>query len=225
VLSAAALEQAVAGLFDAPGVRVALAPVDARAEFAHPEERAQVAAAVDKRQREFATGRRLAHALLAELGVAPAPLLSAADRAPLWPPGVVGSLCHSRDWCVVALAPARDVLSLGVDHEPATPMEPRLWRRILLPTEQGALERLPEAQRGLTAKLLFSAKECLYKAIAPQLREFVGFLEVEVALQPDERRFSARILDPARAARVRGALRGRYLVRPEGIFTALVLAD
>ncbi|GJM23226.1 MAG: 4'-phosphopantetheinyl transferase [Planctomycetota bacterium] len=223
MLSEVPLAEAVAQLFDVPSVRVAVAPLDDPFDFAFPAEQAQVARAVTKRQREFATGRRLAHALLDELGAAPAALLSGPDRAPLWPHGIVGSICHSREWCVAALAHARDVHSLGVDHEPATPLESRLWRRILLPSEHAALERLPESERGLTAKLLFSAKECLYKAIAPQLHEFVGFLEVELTLQPDTRRFSAVILDPARAARLRGALQGRYLIRPEGIFTALVL--
>ena len=57
----------VGDLFAAP-VRVASMPVDADPASLFDEERAAVARAVAKRQREFASGRRCARVLLAELG-------------------------------------------------------------------------------------------------------------------------------------------------------------
>lgn len=234
MLSTTPLEDALVGLFP-PGVRVAAAPLDTQPAFAHAEEAALVAGAVDKRQREVATGRRLAHALLEQLGVAEAPLLRGADRAPLWPTGVTGTITHSRELCVVAVADAREQRALGVDHEPATPLQPKLWRVVLRPDEKTWIESLPENQRGLTAKLVFSAKECLYKTIAAQLGEIIGFLEVELRLELEERtlvggvearsgRFTGVLVDPARAARVSGVLEGRALIRDEGLFTAMALS-
>lgn len=221
MLNPSDLAEALAPLFDAPEVRVAAAPLDHEPRFAHEEERACVARAVDKRRREFATGRRLAHELLAALGAPDEPLLPDARRAPRWPAGFTGSICHSREWCVVAVAPREAVLALGVDHEPATPLEDRLRRRILRPSELAVLEGLPPAERGLHAKLVFSAKECLYKAIAEQVGEIVGFLDVELRVDRVARRFVAELLKPEHAARAPGPLEGRYLLRDEGLFTVM----
>ena len=238
-----------------------------------------MAAAVDKRQREFATGRRLAHGLLTELGVGGGPLLPGRDRAPIWPDGVVGTISHSRAWCVVAAArgrvgaegaggnggnggngaggkgdgdgdgdaahggarrggaawdapgaaPAvrgsvRRFTSLGIDVEPATPLEAKLWRHVLLPCEQAWLATVAQPLRGVTGKLIFSAKETVYKAIAAQLGELIGFLDVEVTVDAAGERFHARLVDEARAARVPRALAGRYAVLDEGVFTAMALS-
>jgi 4'-phosphopantetheinyl transferase EntD len=179
-VTTAPLESAARALFGA-GVRVAAASIDAAERFAFDEERRAIARAVDSRRREFATGRRLAHALLGELGFAAAPLLPGADRAPLWPDGAVGSIAHDRRACVVAVAQRRDWRSLGIDLEPAEPLPDELWAQVLLPEERAALDRLP-ARRGVLARLVFSAKECAYKALAPHVRTILEFHDVRVDL-------------------------------------------
>jgi 4'-phosphopantetheinyl transferase EntD len=59
-----------------------------------PVELAFVARAVPQRRAEFATARHCARNALAELEVAPAPILTGANREPVWPHGFVGSITH-----------------------------------------------------------------------------------------------------------------------------------
>jgi 4'-phosphopantetheinyl transferase EntD len=192
----------LADLFEPP-VRVAASAIDADAADLLPEERACVARAVPARQREFATGRARARTLLAELGAPAVALLRDEDRVPRWPAGVVGSISHTRELCVVALAPAARVAALGVDVEPDEDLEPELWPRVATEAERAWLLAQPEAERGRLARALFSVKECVYKAAFPALRERWGFQEVSVALELAGERFRART--PA-AERVTGRL-------------------
>src|SRR4051812_2128234 len=59
------------------------------------EELEVVSRAVAKRKREFALGRMCAHRALSALGVPACGLPMAADRSPVWPSGIVGSITHS----------------------------------------------------------------------------------------------------------------------------------
>lgn len=197
----------LAGLLPPP-VLVAAAPIDAVAEFRHGAEAGAVSRAVDKRRREFATGRRLAHELLALLGCGDAPLLPGPSRAPLWPANVTGSMAHCRAGCVVALARCTDAAALGVDIEIATPLDEKLFRRVLTDAERRALEMLPSAERGLLAKAVFCAKEAVYKAIAARVGRVLEFGDVELDVAGLARIGAARGWPPASApSGADGALR------------------
>lgn len=145
-----------------------------------PAEQAAVAQAVPARRREFAAGRAGARRLLARLGLPPAALPAQPDRSPAWPSGVIGSIGHSAQLCVVAATRLGALLSLGVDVEPDAPLEDELWDTICSPRERAALERLPPAQRGAAARLHFCAKEAVYKCLHPVLRLPLEFHDVEL---------------------------------------------
>lgn len=156
-----------------------------------PEEEASIACAVEKRRREFAAGRLLAREALGRLGVAPGALPVGEGRAPRWPQGVVGSIAHTRGLCAVAVAHAgAAVAGLGVDVEPDVPLKDALLQRIALPAERDRLARAGDPAR--LGKLLFCAKEALYKAQYPATRTFLGFHDVELELDPATGRFSVR---------------------------------
>ena len=62
----------------------------------HPDEMAQVDAAVNSRRVEFATGRSCARRALARMGIREFVLRSnPVSRAPRWPAGVVGAITHT----------------------------------------------------------------------------------------------------------------------------------
>jgi 4'-phosphopantetheinyl transferase EntD len=166
----------------------------------HPDERALVERAVDKRRREFAAGRRCARTLLAQLGHPDRPLLRNDDRTPRWPDGLVGSISHSAELCVVAIAKRAAHASIGVDVEPDAALEPPIWRKICTPFELANLiEAAPAAERGRVARLVFSAKEATYKSVYPLLGKVFGFQDVELSIDFAQRRFTPR-LDAAIAA-------------------------
>lgn len=152
-----------------------------------PEEEALVARAVPKRQREFRKARECARAALSLLGVEGFPLLTGAQREPLWPEGIVGSVTHTEGLCAVAVATSRQYRSLGIDVERDEPMEAELARRICREEELAALQDLGWISPLAAARLVFSAKESLYKCQFPLTRSFVGFHEVAIELLPDGR--------------------------------------
>src|SRR5262249_50349452 len=95
--------------------------------------------------------------------------------APNWPVGLVGSLAHDASAAVAALASATDFMSVGIDIEPAEPLEPEL-----LDVVATADERKQLVNRQLGGRLLFTAKEAVYKAVYPLDRTFLDHHDVEV---------------------------------------------
>jgi 4'-phosphopantetheinyl transferase EntD len=148
-----------------------------------PEEQAAVAKAVPRRQVQHGAVRRLAREALAEIGVAPGPILSGERREPRWPVGVVGSLTHTVGYCAAAVARADEVLSVGIDAEGDAPLGPGLVRRLTQPDEVAALDWF-DADVGARAKALFSVKESIYKAWFPVTHRWLGFDDVEVRCRP-----------------------------------------
>ncbi len=145
-----------------------------------PEEAAAVSRAIPKRETEFAAGRHAAREALAQLGLEPMAIPQGADRAPVWPEGITGSISHCAHCCIAVAAHKADYQSLGVDVEPATPLDADLIDVICTPSEQAWLADQPNS--GLAAKLIFSAKEAFYKAQYPLTGEVIGFDAVTVAI-------------------------------------------
>ncbi len=193
----------------APNILVRVASFDADARFAHVEEERVVAHAIPARRREFATGRRLAHELLAELGHASAPLLPGKRRAPDWPAGVVGSISHARGIAAVALAPRPQFTAIGLDVEGAEALSPELIGAVLTAGERERYARLDGAL-GDWAKLDFCAKECVYKAWSPALAAVPEFTDVEIDFDAPGDRFTARLMPRAGMPFEAWMLRGRY---------------
>ena len=179
-------------LFDAD-VLTTSAPIAALMHKLLPEERTLVARAAPSRQHEFATGRVCAREVLARVGIADFPILRNDDRTPVWPDGIVGSISHTRDVCVVALAKRGDVLSIGIDVEGEESLEPDLWPIICTEAELQWLATRAPTERGRLAKALFSAKECTYKCLYPVMRIPLEFDDVEIDLDLESRRFHATL--------------------------------
>jgi len=226
----------VAGVPGPPVIAELLPPpvvvVDARGslpgEALLPEEEPLVARAVAKRRAEFTTVRTCARQALARLGLPPVPVLSGEKREPLWPPGVVGSLTHCAGYGAAAVAWATDVATVGIDAEPHAELPEGVLPRVSLPVERSQLRRLPAGVHW--DRLLFSAKESVYKAWYPLARCWLGFEDarLEFAPGPDASRgtFTAELLLPGmppvdgRPVRV---FPGRYAVADGLLATAVVL--
>lgn len=133
-------------------------------------------AAIPRRLAEFAAGRSAARMAMAGLGHPPQPIPTAPDRAPIWPAGLTGSITHSDRLCLAIIGRSTQWAGLGIDTEPAEPLDPALWPIILRP-EEG----LP-APDPATAKLIFSAKEAVYKAQYPISKRLFGFDALTVDL-------------------------------------------
>ncbi|WP_250029458.1 4'-phosphopantetheinyl transferase family protein [Paractinoplanes maris] len=165
---------------------------DVEPDDLYPQEAATVARAVPKRRREFATGRRLARRALAELGVPPAPILPGDRGAPGWPAGVVGSITHCPGYRAAVVGLSDRVTTIGLDAEPDEPLPPGVLDEVSLPAERDRIAQLGPG--GVSwDRLLFCAKEAVYKAWFPLTRRWLGFTEAHVDLGPDGT-FTARPL-------------------------------
>ncbi|MFD0691032.1 4'-phosphopantetheinyl transferase family protein [Actinomadura fibrosa] len=168
-----------------PGVAVAAAYDDPAEAVLHPEERPAVARAVDKRRREFTTVRWCARRALADLGLPPAPIVPGDKGAPRWPGGVVGSMTHCDGYRAAAVARAGDVKALGVDAEPHGPLPDGVLDAIAREEELPRLDGLRRASPDVHwDRLLFCAKEAVYKAWFPVARRWLGFEDASLVLDP-----------------------------------------
>jgi 4'-phosphopantetheinyl transferase EntD len=149
-----------------------------------PEEGSYLARAVPARVLEFTTGRSCARAALAQLGCPPVAIAVGDQREPLWPPGFIGSITHCKGHCAAAAARwapgmAHAIASLGLDAEPALPLPEDVARMVCSDGERGWIEE--HRQDGLPwDRLVFSAKESVFKCIFPITRHFLDFHEVEL---------------------------------------------
>jgi 4'-phosphopantetheinyl transferase EntD len=199
-----------------------------------PEEMATVANAVDKRRREFATGRHCAHAALRSLGIEPAPILAGERGMPQWPPGVVGSITHCAGYRAAAVARSGDLLAIGIDAEPDGPLPDGVLDIASLPAERARLRALAEARPAVHwDRVLFSAKESVYKAWFPLARRWLGFDEAEITLGTVEGTtggiavgiVEARFLvpGPVIGGQPLAGVSGRWLVRDGLVLTAITV--
>jgi 4'-phosphopantetheinyl transferase EntD len=190
-----------------------------------PQERAAIERAVDKRRREFVTVRACARRAYAQLGVPAAPVVPGDKGEPSWAAGVVGSITHCDGYRACALARAGNVLALGIDAERNTPLPDGLLADVTVPEERPMLRDLArQAPYVHWDKLLFSAKESVYKAWFPLARRWLGFEDACLTIDR-EGGFSARLLVPGPpvAGRRLTELSGRWLVADGFVATAIAL--
>ena len=191
-----------------------------------PEEEEHVAKAVEKRRKEFATGRHCARTALAALGFAPAPLLPGPNRAPTWPEGVVGSITHCKGYRAAAVGRVGEVWTIGIDAEPNEPTPDGVLEAIAVPGELARMPALRAAgDKVAWDRLLFSAKETVYKAWFPLTRAWLGFEDAEVTINPDDGTFSARVLidHPVVDGTTLDGFTGRWLAREGFVVTAIAV--
>lgn len=160
-----------------------------------PAEAAVISRAVDKRRREFTTVRTCARRALVTLGLEPQPILPDGDGAPSWPPGVVGSMTHCDGYRAAAVAWSREIACIGIDAEPHGPLPGGVLGVVANSREQEELAELADRDPSVCwDRLLFSAKESLYKAWFPLARTWLGFEDVHVIIDPDAGTFVGRLL-------------------------------
>ena len=187
-----------------------------------PEEEHAVGRAVEKRRHEFITGRACARQALRELGI-PATSIPAGERGePIWPAGVVGSITHCRGYTACAAAHERHLLALGIDAEPNRPLSARVAAQVASAPEREAQVSDPDLH---ITRLVFSAKEAVYKAWYSLTGRWLSFEQVQVSFQRGTREFSATPTGrPSLVEREQlDAFRGRWSLCDGVILTTVVV--
>jgi 4'-phosphopantetheinyl transferase EntD len=191
----------------------------------HPDEEPAVAKAVATRRAEFTTARRCARDALTALGAPVAAVPVGEKRSPVWPPGVVGSITHTRGFRGAAVAWSTELRSVGVDAEQHGPLPDGVLEAVSAAGERAVLADLAARHPGVHwDRILFSAKESVYKTWFPLTGRWLGFEEAFLTPGPDGT-FRAQLLVPG--PMVDGVtvseFHGRWAVRGEHVVTAIGL--
>ena len=181
--------------------------------------------ASERRRREFTGVRVCARLALARAGIRPAPILPGPSGAPVWPPGVVGSMTHCDGYRAAAIGSSDVFTAIGIDAEPHAPLPDGVLARVASESERAALALLAtRAPEFCWDRMLFSAKEAVFKAWSPATGRWLGFTDAELELGQDGW-FAARLLEagPLAGARPLPTYHGFWAVSRGLLVTAVTV--
>lgn len=135
--------------------------------------------AVTKRKAEHLASRWLVQQTLAHFEVPDFILHNAPDRSPIWPDGIQASLSHSGDCVMLAVTHAPLCVGIDVEQIMAAETAQQTADMLMNTAERAYLSALP-LPFAVSATLLFSLKESLYKALWPTLRQPMDFHQAEL---------------------------------------------
>ncbi|MBT3142628.1 phosphopantetheinyl transferase [Phaeobacter gallaeciensis] len=191
--------------------KVALASANPTGRYdAYPEEAEALKNAVDKRLRAFSAGRAAARLALKELGAPAIAIPMGEDRAPIWPPMLVGSITHTDTACLAAVGWEGEIRLLGLDLEPDQPLDDDLLPTICTEAERQWLAE--QENPGQSAKLIFSIKECVYKAQYRLSQTLFDFDTLEIAVDLENQSFVAHFRQDVAPFASGDAISGRYAI-------------
>ena len=191
-----------------------------------PEEERLVSKAVAKRRAEFGTGRWCARQAMQRIGHPPAPILAGPRGEPQWPAGLVGSITHCEGYRAAVAARAARVTTIGIDAEPHEAMPDGVFEAVSLPEERHRIAALGREHPGVHwDRLLFSAKESVYKAWYPLAERWLDFEDASVTFHPGTATFTAdlKVTGPRMHGRSLTGFSGRWLIGNGLVITAITV--
>lgn len=190
---------------------------------------ALLASATVTRKVEYLVSRACAAALLRQLGAPTCHVGMQEDRSPIWPPGFVGSITHTRALIAVAVGSSSRARSLGIDAESLVDDDglTTIARYCLQPQETLWLDRLPSIAPTQVGTLIFSAKEAFYKCLYPHINQYIDFTDAVVdAIDCESGVLRLRLLKSPAANFPDGfALEGTFRFAHGHVFTAFEFSD
>jgi 4'-phosphopantetheinyl transferase EntD len=195
-----------------------------------PEEIQSLGRVVNRRRIEFATGRYCAKKAISWLGVTPSAIVIGDGREPVWPSGIVGSITHCSGYCAAVAAKSSQVLSIGIDAEENLPLPEGVWELIAGNQQQSVLAHHSDTLI-CWDRLLFCAKEAVYKAWYSITKQWLDFSDCQIVWDPCQMPrslagglicgdFVAQLKRPCRVDRRQiDEFQGRYIASPSHLAT------
>ena len=161
------------------------------------------------RKEHYRSGRICAREVLSKLGTLGQPVLrDPQTREPLWPEGISGAITHSGNWAAAAAGKTSDVSGIGIDLEDLErQVDSRISRHVCTPEEQKWLKECGEEDfLEQNLKIIFSAKESIFKAFFPYARTYLHFHDARILMEqtffqkskPDSLSEKEKISNPAK---------------------------
>ena len=188
-----------------------------------PGEASGLVRPTEKRLAEFAAGRRAAHQAMERLGVPVRAVAHGPDRAPVWPRALVGGISHTDTHCLAVVAQEAHYVSLGLDLEDDKDLPADLIEVVCTSAERGWLSVQPDDLRGRLARLIFSAKECAYKAQFKMTRQLIGFEAFEITPDLETGQFEATFTQDVLPFTRGACLHGQFAFGGGVILTGMAL--
>ena len=137
------------------------------------------------RKEHYRSGRICAGEVLSKLGTLGQPVLrDPQTREPLWPEGISGAITHSGKWAAAAAGKTSDVSGIGIDLEDLErQVDSRISRHVCIPEEQKWLQECGEDFLEQNIKIIFSAKESIFKAFFPYTRTYLHFHDARILME------------------------------------------
>ena len=148
-----------------------------------------------KRRAEFTMGRIYAHGALSRLGLESKPILRNPEtREPCWPGSVWGTISHSAGFAAVAVGLKKEIKGVGIDLESfSKSVDFKIRRHVCVESELEWLDSLPTKQANRALRIIFSAKESIFKCIYPGTKTYLSFKDAAVSVNETEKTFSFTI--------------------------------
>lgn len=181
--------------------------------------------AVNKRRAEYLASRLCVRHAVSQLGIEDFLLANDCDRAPIWPQGITGSLSHTHHCISLLLAKTTSGKILGVDceqvmkHQTAQEMQ-----SMIVTAQEMAVLRHSGLPFATALTVAFSLKESLYKALFPQLRQFMNFDAAEIVrCTPNAEQVTLRLTHTFAGGFTAGrAFSGRVLVEQDEVLSWII---
>jgi 4'-phosphopantetheinyl transferase EntD len=135
-------------------------------------------------------------------------------------------MTHCAGYRAAAVAHSRNAAAVGIDAEPNAALPAGVLSVVARPEESRQLAWQAAAwPRVNWDRLLFSAKESVYKAWYPLTERWLDFHEASVSIDPSAGMFTAHFLvpGPILAGRELTSFSGRFLVSEGLVLTAIVV--
>ena len=161
-----------------------------------PEEKAIANSFSSKKRRaEFTLGRIYARGALSRFGLESEPILRNPEtREPCWPDSVWGSITHSAWFAAVAVGLKNEIKGVGIDLESfSRSVDFNIKRHVCVDSELEWLESLPTKKSYRALRIIFSAKESIFKCLYPVTKTYLSFKDAEISVNETEKKFSFTI--------------------------------
>jgi len=145
-----------------------------------------------KRKTEFSQGRSSAHQALAKFKLESEPILRNAEtREPCWPDRIRGSITHSGEYVAAAVGLADDVSGIGIDLESLSrAVDFNISRHVCVEKELEWLKTLSPTKANQGLRIIFSAKESIFKCLFPISKTYLYFKDATVEIDEDSAEFT-----------------------------------
>jgi len=145
-----------------------------------------------KRKAEFSLGRLCAHQALSKFELESFPILrNPKTREPVWPESIRGSITHSGNFAAVAVGLAKDISGVGIDLEDLSrEVNFNISKYVCVKEELEWLERFDFERANRNLRIIFSAKETIFKCFFPLTKTHLKFKDACVRINENSSNFS-----------------------------------